>query len=468
MSAKVERAGLSDEGLNALIGRIDRIEVPDNKPKPARKIPKPASNKPKYDTRFESLPGFANINAQKAFGNQLGLGSPYYQIHEKRAGAHSQIDGRPILNFSSYDYLGLNGHPEITAAVQEAAEIWGTSVSASRMTAGERAVHRDLETELANLYETEDALVFVSGHATAVSTLAALMGPKDLIVHDALIHNCCVVGAQASGASRRFYPHNDLDALERLLERERDAHARAIIVTEGLFSMDGDGVDLARLIDLKERFGCWLLVDDAHGLGVMGNTGRGIFEAMDVPPSGVDIWLGTLSKAMVSCGGYVAGSRPLIEYLKGYAPGFVYSVGMPVPNAVAALTALRLMKREPERVERLQRNGRQFLEGAKARGLDTGDSWGYAIIPIMVGDSLRTVGLADRLNKQNINAFPVLPPGVPEKSARLRFFVTADHNHQEIDTALDCIHSELQSLVEQNFGLDRLADLDRLKATLAR
>jgi 8-amino-7-oxononanoate synthase len=466
MSGKVERAGLSDDRLNSLITRIDRVKIP------ARNAPVEVHDEKQarrnYDTRFETLPGFANINAQKAFGGELGLSNPYYRTHETKAGAHSRIDGNKVLNFSSYDYLGLNGHPDITAAVQDAAATWGTSVSASRMTAGERALHQELEAELADIYEAEAALLFVSGHATAVSTIAALMGPKDLVIHDALIHNCIVVGAQCSGAARRAYPHNDLDALEALLKRERHHHSRAIIATEGLFSMDGDGVDLARLVQLKERFGCWLLVDDAHALGVMGKNGRGIFEEVGVPPGDVDIWLGTLSKSMVSCGGYIAGSGSLIEYLKGYAPGFVYSVGMPVPNVVAALGALRLMKREPERIARLQANGRHFLEGAKARGLDTGPSWGFSIIPIMVGDSLRTVALAERLLARGINAFPVLPPGVPEKSARLRFFVTADHTIAELDTALDCIKSELQDLVDQNFGLERLADLERLKATLAR
>lgn len=465
MSGKVERAGLSDDRLNSLITRIDRVKVPSHVA--PLEVPDTPRSRKIYDTSFESLPGFASINAQKAFGGELGLGNPYYRTHETMAGAYSRIDGRPVLNFSSYDYLGLNGHPEITASVQEAAARWGTSVSASRMTAGERTLHQELETELAAIYEADAALLFVSGHGTAVSTIAALMGPKDVIIHDALIHNCVVMGAQCSGAARRIFPHNDLDALEALLKRERHHHGRALIVTEGLFSMDGDGVDLARLVDLKQRYGCWLMVDEAHAIGVMGKTGRGIFEEVGVSPGDVDIWLGTLSKSLVSCGGYIAGSQALIEYLKGHAPGFVYSVGMPVPNVVAALGALRLMKREPDRVARLQGNGRHFLAGARARGLDTGPSWGFSIVPIMVGDSLRTVALADRLLARGINAFPVLPPGVPEKSARLRFFVTADHTTEELDQALDCIRSELQRLIDQNFGLDRLADLGRLKATLA-
>ncbi|MEM6383172.1 MAG: aminotransferase class I/II-fold pyridoxal phosphate-dependent enzyme [Pseudomonadota bacterium] len=467
MNQKSERVGLTDDGLSSLMDRIDQVRVaqPTAKRTP---ISSPKRKSQAYDTTFETLPGFSNINAQRSFGKGLGIHNPYYNVHDAMAGAHSQIDGQPVLNFSSYDYLGLNGHPQITEAVQKAAADWGTSVSASRMTAGERAIHRELEAELAAVYEAEDAVVFVTGHGTAVSTVAALMGPKDLIVHDAVIHNCVVVGAQCSGSTRRAYPHNDLDALEAILERERHHYGRTMIATEGLFSMDGDGVDLARLVELKERYGCWLLVDDAHALGVMGKTGRGVFEHVGVPPQGVDIWMGTLSKSVVSCGGYVAGSNALIDYLKSYAPGFVYSVGMPVTNAVAALEALRLMKAEPQRVEKLQANGKQFLEGAKQRGLDTGPSWGLSIIPVMIGDSLRAVGLTDRLLKLGINAFPVLPPGVPEKSARLRFFLTCEHTSEEINRALDCIASELNALIEMGFGLDQAADLAALKSSLAR
>ncbi|MBV6657175.1 MAG: aminotransferase class I/II-fold pyridoxal phosphate-dependent enzyme [Devosiaceae bacterium] len=466
MSTNTDRVGLADSDLDSLMNRIDKVKVAT----PAPRLHAVTSKRPmrSYNTGFETLPGYSNIKAQRAFGAGLGIANPYYNVHETQASAHSQIGGQRVLNFSSYDYLGLNGHPQITQAVQAAAAEWGTSVSASRMTAGERAIHQELEAELAALYEADDCAVFVSGHGSAVSTVAALMGPKDLIIHDAVIHNCVVVGAQCSGATRRAYPHNDLDALEAILERERDQYDRAMIATEGLFSMDGDGIDLARLIDLKERFGTWLLVDDAHGLGVMGETGRGVFEHVGVSPDRVDIWLGTLSKSMVSCGGYVAGSQPLIDYLKAYAPGFVYSVGMPVTNAVAALEAIRLMKQEPERVARVQDNGLYFLEGAKARGLDTGPSWGLSIIPIMVGDSLRTAGLADRLMRKGINSFPVLPPGVPEKSARLRFFVTSEHTKDELDQALDCIQSELAALLDLKFGLDQVADLELLKSAFAK
>ncbi|KAE9421951.1 hypothetical protein Angca_008702, partial [Angiostrongylus cantonensis] len=339
-------------------------------------------------------------------------------------------------NFASYDYLGLNGHPEILEAVAEATREFGTSVSASRISAGERRVHRELEEALARNYSSDAAIAFVSGHAAAVSTLATLMGPKDLIIHDAVIHNCVVVGAQLSGAARRLFPHNDLDALEAILADERDQFDRVMIVSEGLFSMDGDGPDLARLVDIKQRHGAVLMIDDAHGLGPLGKTGKGIFEHQGVNPGDVDLWLGTMSKTLVSCGGYVAANSVIVDLLKHQAPGFVYSVGMPAGQAVASTKALEIMAREPERVTRLTAQSQRFLNGAKAAGLNIADAWGNGIIPVIVGDTIKTLYLAERLLTAGINAFPILPPGVPERSARLRFFINQAHTDEQIDNAV--------------------------------
>lgn len=424
--------------------------------RPAHAPARPGS---RHDTSFESLPAYQHLQSQRALVDALGVDIPFYRPHDIRAGARSVIAGAEVVNFASYDYLGLNGHPEITEAVAAATAEWGTSVSASRITAGEREFHRDLERALAGIYQAEASLAFVSGHATAISTIAALLGPKDLILHDALIHNCVVVGAQLCGATRRSFAHNDTDALADILAATRDRFERVMIVSEGLYSMDGDGPDLGRLVDLKERFGCWLLVDDAHGLGALGKTGRGIFEMTDIDPRRVDIWLGTLSKTLVSCGGYVAGSRALVDYLKLTAPGMVYSVGLPAPAAIAALTAIRLMQREPERVERLQANGQRFLRAARAARLDVGTSWGYAVIPIIVGDSLQTLKLADRLLQRGYNAFPIVPPGVPEQSARLRFFISSDHTTQDIDGAVTATREELSRLEREGSTLGTMTKL---------
>ncbi|TBW39548.1 aminotransferase class I/II-fold pyridoxal phosphate-dependent enzyme [Siculibacillus lacustris] len=395
---------------------------------------------------FEGHPLWREMRLHREVATAIGVEDPYYRSHAGRAGATSTIDGRAVINFASYDYLGLNGHPEIVAATADATARFGTSVSASRISAGERPIHRALETALAANYEAEDAIAFVSGHAGAVSTLATLMGPADLIVHDAVIHNCIVVGAQLSGAKRRLFPHNDLEALDEILAQERDRVERVLVVSEGLFSMDGDGPDLARLIELKTRWGAHLMIDDAHGLGVLGARGRGLHEYQGVDPAGVDLWLGTLSKTLVSCGGYVAANGVVVDILKHHAPGFVYSVGMPAAVAAASVAALDLMNREPERVARLQSLSRRLRDGLAAVGLDVGTSWGLGIVPVIVGDTLRTVRLAQALLERGINAFPVLPPGVPEKSARLRFFVNASHDAAQIDAAIDATVDEARRL----------------------
>ena len=447
MKNQASNARLSADKKAALLDAMRRVPSgggPEMKPAPVA-----APRRAAYDTAFDTLPGYQMMKTQRAIGDALGLSNPFYRQHEARAGATSVIGNTPVLNFASYDYLGLNSHPEITEAVGKAARDWGTSVSASRITAGERRFHRDLEASLAEVYETEDCLSYVGGHSAAVTTVAALAGPQDLILHDALIHNCIVVGAQLSGATRRLFPHNDLDAVEAILESSRDKYQRVLIITEGLFSMDGDGPDLARLVEIKQRWGCWLMMDEAHSIGVLGRTGRGIFEMAGVDPSHVDIWFGTLSKTLVSCGGYVAGKRVLVEFLKFAAAGMVYSVGMPASAAVASITALEIMRREPERVERLQANGQLFLELARKAGLDVGSSWGYAVTPVIIGDSLRTVLLSENLLARGINAFPIIPPGVPEKSARLRFFISASHSREDIETAVKATREELTTLEDK-------------------
>ncbi len=433
---------LSDDALAGLMEQMSGMPEPSA----ATFASLPTLKPPAPSVSFEEHPLYKQIKMQRDFAAFAGLRNPYYRQHEMRAGAESVIEGQPVVNFASYDYLGLNGHPEITEAVARVARDLGTSVSASRISAGERGVHRELEQALARNYETADCVAYVSGHAAAVSTLATLMGPKDLIIHDALIHNCIVVGAQLAGSARRLFPHNDLAALDAILTADRHRFERVLIVSEGLFSMDGDGPDLERLIALKQRHSAWLMIDDAHGLRVLGAQGRGIFEHQSVAPDGVDLWLGTLSKTLVSCGGYVAGSSAAIDLLKYLAPGFVYSVGMPAPAATASLVALDLMQREPERVKRLQSRSLRFRDGARAAGFNTGDSWGYGIVPIIIGDTVATLKLSERLLRAGINAFPILPPGVPEKTSRLRFFINANHTDEQIDLAVSTLTREMAEL----------------------
>lgn len=386
--------------------------------------------------RFDSLPGYAEIRVQQAVAKQAGLEDIFYVCHEGPGTARTRIDGREYLNFSCYDYLGLNGDARVLEAARKAAERYGISASASRLTAGERPPHRELEQAIAQLYGVEDCICFVSGHATNVSTLGKLFGPHDVIFHDALCHNSLLLGAALSGATRIAYPNNDMEALARLLESRRYSHQRAVIVSEGLFGMDGCLCNLPRLVELKNEHGCLLMLDEAHSLGVLGQSGRGVHEHFGLPASAVDIWMGTLSKSFCGCGGYIAGSAALVEFLKYQAPGFVYSVGMPPAIAAASAEALRLMLAEPERLARLHGNCKLLLELARNAGLDTGKAEGFAVIPVMVGDSLTAAILSQELRRRGVLALPIIYPGVEEGKARLRFFVSAMHSEADLRAAI--------------------------------
>lgn len=395
---------------------------------------------------FTTLPEYEILKIWKAVGDITKISNPFYRLHDGRAGNTTSIDGRTVTNFSSYDYLGLNGHPDVAAAAKEAIDRFGTSVSASRLSAGERQVHRDLEAALARLSGTEDAIAFVSGHGTNVSVIGELLGSEDLIVADAVIHNSIVEGAKLSGAKRILCPHNDLDAIERALRLNRSRHRRALIVVEGLYGMDGDVPDLAGLIKLKRRYNAWLMVDEAHATGALGRTGRGVAEEQGVDPADVEIWMGTLSKTLAAAGGYIAGSRALIELIKYTSPGFVFSVGLSPPVAAAATAAVDVMMREPWRAAALRRNGQALLTKARARGLDTGLSIGASVVPVIVGNSPQTVMLSERLLECGFNVVPAVFPGVAENQARLRFFVTSEHTPEQIANVIDVVAEELPKI----------------------
>jgi 8-amino-7-oxononanoate synthase len=404
----------------------------------------PTGGRREFD--FTTLPEYEILKIWKAVGDITKIGNPFYRLHDGRAGNTTSIDGRTVANFSSYDYLGLNGHPDVAAAAKAAIDRFGTSVSASRLSAGERQVHRDLEAALARLSGTEDAIAFVSGHGTNVSVIGELMGPEDLIVADAVIHNSIVEGAKLSGAKRILCPHNDLDAIERALRLNRARYRRTLVVVEGLYGMDGDVPDLAGLIKLKRRYNAWLMVDEAHATGALGRTGRGVAEEQGVDPTEVEIWMGTLSKTLAAAGGYIAGSRALIELIRYTSPGFVFSVGLSPPVAAAAAAAVDVMMREPWRAAALRRNGLALLEKAKARGLDTGLSIGASVVPVIVGSSPQTVMLSERLLERGFNVVPAVFPGVAENQARLRFFVTSEHTPEQIDAVIEAVAEELPKI----------------------
>jgi 8-amino-7-oxononanoate synthase len=253
-------------------------------------------------------------------------------------------------------------------------------------------------------------------------------------------------GATLSGARRMLFRHNDWQFVDDFLRKHRREYERVLLVVEGIYSMDGDFPDLPSFVEIRDRHKVFLMVDEAHSLGVMGKRGHGIREHFGLSAEDVDIWMGTLSKSLASCGGYIAGNIFLTHTLRYTAPGFVYSVGQSPANAAAALAAIGVLNDEPDRVQRLQQRGRLFLELARERGLATGLGRGYSIIPLIVGSSLRCIKLTEALFRRGIHVQPILYPAVDERSARLRFFITCMHSDQQIRQSIDIIDEEWRAL----------------------
>lgn len=443
--------GLSSEHKKRLIDRMrNRSGSASNDQKRDKvNLDSFKSDIPREFYNMDDLPGLKQLHIQASAAEKFGIKNPFFRCHNSVASNTTLIDGHSYINYSSYNYLGLNGHPRVSLAAKTAIDHYGTSASASRPVSGERPIHRELESALAELHHTEDCIVYVSGHATNVSTIGSLFGKKDLILHDALAHNSIIQGAILSGAKRLSFPHNDFNALDKMLENSRRQYERVVIITEGMYSMDGDIPDMPQFVELKQRHKVFLMVDEAHSLGVLGQRGYGITEHFGLTNGEIDILMGTLSKTLSACGGYICGRHSLVENLKYTSPGFVYSVGMSPPLAAAALESLRIMQEEPERVEKLQVNGRHFYETARAAGLDIGYCQGYCVIPVIVGSSLIAAKLSNLLFEQGINVQPIIYPAVEERAARLRFFLSSTHTDEQISSTVALVASELKALKQK-------------------
>ena len=396
--------------------------------------------------RFDQFPEYLKLKQVQQQIAAADLKDPYFKQHDGIISDTTRIDGRTLVSFASYNYLGISGDPDVGAASKRAIDRFGTSVSASRLVSGEKTVHRELEQTIARFLGVETAIVFVGGHAANETTIGHLLGPGDLILHDGLAHNSIVQGATLSGARRRPFPHNDWQALDQLLGELRPTYRRVLVAIEGVYSMDGDFPDLPRFIEVKRRHQALLYVDEAHSLGTMGRTGRGITEQFDADPRDVDILMGTLSKALGSCGGYIAGSQPLVEYLKYTAPGFVFANGITPSNTAAAVAALELLEGDPGRVTRLRERSELFLSLARERGLNTGMSHGTPVVPVILGNSMDALRLGHAMFARGVNVQPILHPAVEEKAARLRFFVTAAHSEAQIRETVDAVAEELEKI----------------------
>jgi glycine C-acetyltransferase len=348
--------------------------------------------------------------------------------------ARTSIDGRSVVNLSSNNYLGLTTHPKLRARALDAIRRFGVGSGSVRTIAGTMQIHMELERKLAEFKRTEAAVVFQSGFSANAGTVSSILGRDAVIVSDELNHASIIDGARLSRATIKVFPHRDV-AAARLILQDVPRGTRTLVITDGVFSMDGDLGALPELCDLADQFGCIMMVDDAHASGVFGSRGRGTVDHFGMHGR-VDVQVGTLSKAMGALGGYVAGSRALIEFLYHRARPFLFSTSHPPSVAATCLAAIEVLEEEPQLIERLWENTRFFKAGLQALGFDTGASKS-PITPVIVGEGGRAMALSDRLFEKGVFAQGIGFPTVPQGKARVRTIVTATHSRDELEFALD-------------------------------
>ena len=357
--------------------------------------------------------------------------------------ARASVDHRSVVNLSSNNYLGLTTHPKLRERAERAIREFGVGSGSVRTIAGTMAIHMELEHALARFKRTEAAVVFQSGFTANAGTVSSILTRDDVIVSDELNHASIIDGARLSRATIKVFPHKDVDAARQILE-ELPGKPRKLLITDGVFSMDGDLGALPALCDVADEFGCIMMVDDAHASGVFGRNGRGTIDHFDLHGR-VDVQVGTLSKAIGVLGGYVAGSRALIEFLYHRARPFLFSTSHPPGVAAACLAALDVLETEPQLIDRLWENTRFFKSGLQALGLNTGTSES-PITPVIVGDATLAMQLSDRLFREGVFAQGIGFPTVPRGKARVRTIVTATHSREDLRFALDCFRKVGQEL----------------------
>ncbi len=355
-------------------------------------------------------------------------------IVESYDGPYITINGKRLLLLCSNDYLGLAGHPALRKAASAAMERYGFGSGASRLVTGTSALHRELEQKIARFKGAEAALAFNSGYAANTGIIPAIAGEGDVILSDGLNHASIIDGCRLSKAEVKVYRHRDVAHVEDLLKKTFFAR-RTLVITDGVFSMDGDIAPLPELVFLAEKYGALLMVDDAHATGVLGDTGRGTTEHFGLAGQ-VPVQMGTLGKALGSFGAFVTGGRTLIDYLVNRSRSFIFSTALPPMVCAASIAALDIVDREPERREKLRENGERFVQGLLSLGVALADT-GTPIVPLMIGDSEKALTISEKLLEYGIYAAAIRPPTVPEGAARIRTTVTATHTAEDIDRALD-------------------------------
>jgi 8-amino-7-oxononanoate synthase len=358
-------------------------------------------------------------------------------ISELEGGARVRVNGRLMSMYASYSYLGLIGHPRINLAAKNAVDKYGTGTHGVRSLAGTLDLHVELEETIAAFKKAEDVITYSSGYATNLSVVSALVGRHDYVFSDKMNHASIVDGCLMSGANFMRFQHNDMEHLEARLAAV-PGNSSKLVIADAVFSMDGDIIDLPKIVELCKKYGAWLMIDEAHSVGVLGATGRGIEEHFGMQDV-IDIKMGTLSKTIPSIGGYVAAKKDVITYLRHASRAYIFSAALPPAQAAAANEAFKVILDEPWRIEKLRENADQFINGLKARGFDTLMTE-TAIVPVLCGADERAFALTREVQRKDIFVLPVISPAVPEGLARLRATVTAAHEPDEIEKAMDIIH----------------------------
>jgi glycine C-acetyltransferase len=357
-------------------------------------------------------------------------------VQEILPGMKVRVNGREMGMYASYSYLGLVNHPRINEAAKKAVDKYGTGTNGVRTLAGTLPVHNELEETISNFKHSEAAITYSSGYATNLSVVSTLMGRGDYVFSDKLNHASIVDGCLMSGAEFRRFRHNDMEHLEGLLKNAPSDVAK-LVIADSVFSMDGDIIDLPKVVALCKQYNTWLMIDEAHSLGVLGKTGTGIEEHFDMYGS-IDIKMGTLSKTIPSVGGYVAANKDIITYLRHASRAYIFSAALPPAQAAAANESFKVILDEPERIEKLNLNTKQFINGLKSMGFDTMLTE-TAIVPVLCGDDMTAFAMTREAQHNDVFVLPVVSPAVPEGLARLRATVTAGHDPSEIERAMDVI-----------------------------
>lgn len=368
----------------------------------------------------------------------LGLYFYNLPITELRGGARVIVNGREMGMYASYSYLGLVGHPRINAAAKDAVDRFGTGTHGVRSLAGTLTIHRELEDTIAEFKGAEAAVTYTSGYATNLTVVSTLLGRNDYVISDKLNHASIVDGCLMSGAKFLRFKHNDMKALEDRLKQVPSGSAK-LVVADSVFSMDGDIIDFPTMVKLCRKYDAWLMIDEAHSVGVLGKTGRGIEEHFGLEGS-IDVKMGTLSKTIPSVGGYVAGSKELVNYLRHASRAYIFSAALPPAQAAAAKASFEVILDEPWRVEKLNANTNQFIEGLQARGFDTLYTE-TAIVPVLCGDDESAYAMTREAHHNDTFVLPVVSPAVPPGLARLRATITAAHETDEIEQAMNVVES---------------------------